>query len=292
MNLCYYALLMMWKRVFDEPVEYLDGYEEASVMSLKERVCLLSLGYMEKLGVKLGDKVELNTLRYMDSLDLYHPAYSSYEKEEAYHNHSVFCTVVGQIITNEAADIVCVPIEAHTLFTNLVYPMILDLAEYNLSNYHQADEFKSYAKDIVDSVRYKPPLFLMDTSEADNIYKIYRLIETLYPIAVVIAVLIGAVLPGLIIIQSAKEASILRVLGTTKRRTRVMLIFEQLILCLVGLILAFAILAVVNGSGIFGVAGFIGIYCALHFIGCTIGTTIASIVVTKRKILELLQVKE
>jgi hypothetical protein len=280
------------KRITKEPVEYLEGYDDATVFTLVDRICLLPVGFMEEMGLELGDIVELNAQGYMGIIITYNPNYTPEQRESAYHSHAVNCKVVGRIMTESIGDTACIPIIAQSKFNSLLYPLVLDLAEYNLSDYHKADEFRKYAQNVIDSIRNDPPLFLMDTGEADNIYKIYRLIETLYPIAVVIAVLIGAVLPGLIIIQSAREASILRVLGTTKRRTRVMLIFEQLLLCLAGLILAFAVLAVINGSGILGVAGSIGFYCALHFIGCTIGTTIASIVVTKRKILELLQVKE
>lgn len=261
-------------------------------MSLNEKVCLLPAGLMEELGLELGDTVELNTQGYTGIIMTYHPEYTPAEMEEAYHRHSVYCKVVGRVLTESIGNTACIPVTANPLFRNLVHPFILDLAEYNLSDYHKADEFGKYAQAVVDSARNDPPLFLMDTSEADNIYKIYRLIETLYPIAVVIAVLIGAVLPGLIIIQTAKEASILRVLGTIKRRTRVMLILEQLMLCLLGLILSFAVLGIVNGAAIFGVAGPLSIYCGLHFIGCTVGTTIAAVTVTRRKILELLQVKE
>ena len=280
------------KRITKDPVEFLDGYDETTIMSLNEKVCLLPVNLMDELGLKLGDTVELNVQNYLGLLYTYHPDYTLPEIEEAYHRHSVYCKVVGRILTESIGHTACIPITANPQFNNLVYPFILDLAEYNLSDYHKADEFRKYSENVVDSVRNNPPLFLMDTTEADNIYKIYKLIETLYPIAAVIAILIGAVLPGLIIIQTAKEASILRVLGTTKRRTRVMLILEQFMLCLIGLILSFAVLAVVNRADIFKVIEPLSTYCLLHLIGCTVGTTIAAITVTRRKILELLQVKE
>jgi hypothetical protein len=280
------------KRITKDPVEFLDGYDETTIMSLNEKVCLLPIKLMDELGLKLGDTVELNNQNLLSIIMTNNPTYTPVQAEDAYHSHGVYCKVVGRIITESIGSTACIPITANTLFRNLIYPFMLDLAEYNLTDYHRADEFRKYAGDIVDSVRNNPPLFLMDTTEADNIYKIYKLIETLYPIAAVIAILIGAVLPGLIIIQTAKEASILRVLGTTKLRTRVMLILEQLLLCLIGLILAFAVLAIVNRADILKVIEPLSIYCLLHLIGCIVGTTIAAITVTRKKILELLQVKE
>ena len=278
-------------RLTKEPIEYLEGYDEATIMSLDERICLMQKNMMELMGLKLGDMAELNVANYMDTVITYHRDYTEEERIEAYHKHSFKCKIVA-VLPNSVGTTIGIPIAAEKKLWSLVYPLILDLAEYTLSDYHQADEFRKYSEDVIYTVRDNQPLFIMDTTEADNIYKIYKLIEALYPIAVAVAVLLGAVLPGLIIIQTAKEASILRVLGTTKRRTRVMLILEQLMLCLIGLILAFAVLGVVNRAVIIKVIEPLGTYCLLHLIGCTVGTTLAAITVTRKKILELLQVKE
>ena len=240
------------KRLTKEPIEFLKGYNAETVMSISEKICLMPKSLMELMGLKLGDVVELNEFNYTSEVKSNNPQYLEDEIIEAYHRHSVYCTVVA-ILPDSVGRVIGIPIGAEKLFLSLLYPYVLDLAEYNLTDYHQADEFRKYSEDVIYSIRNNPPLFIMDTTEADNIYKIYKLIETLYPIAAIIAILIGAVLPGLIIIQSAKEASILRVLGTTKRRTRVMLLLEQLLLCLIGLILAFAVLAIVNRADIFKV---------------------------------------
>ena len=287
-----YCMTSDLRRITEASVSFIDNYNAETVMSLKEKICVLSADFMEELGLKLGDTIELNIDGYLGLVVFKHPEYTMEECVEAYHRHSVYCKIVGSVDSPSFKKTICIPIQAETYFRSLLYPFYLDMAEYVLNNYHQAEEFRNYSKELIESIRTDPPLFFMDTTEADNIYKIYKLIETLYPIAAVIAILIGAVLPGLIIIQSAKEASILRVLGTTKRRTRVMLILEQLVLCLIGLIVAFTILAIVNRADIIKVAEPLSTYCLLHLIGCTVGTTIAAITVTRRKILELLQVKE
>ena len=280
-------------RLTTEPIEFIEGYDENSVMNITEKICILSASLMDSLGLKLGDVLEINNNTYMWTLGNNFPNYTNEQMTEAYHKHSVLCKIVGRIETDSLGDMVCVPVSAvDRMFKSLVFSLGLNLAEYVLNDYNQAEEFRAYGKKIANSSREQAPLFIMDTSEADNIYKIYRLIEALYPLAVAVAILLGAVLPGLIIIQSAKEASIMRVLGTTKRRTRTILILEQMMLCIIGLIIAFAILIMVNRANILKLAEPLCTYCLLHLISCTVGTTIAAITVTRRKILELLQVKE
>lgn len=78
----------------------------------------------------------------------------------------------------------------------------------------------------------------LDTAELDNIKRVRDMLVLLFPIAVVVAALIGLVAYGLIVVQSAKEAAILRILGTTKLRVRCMLSFEQISLVVLGLLLA------------------------------------------------------
>ena len=209
-----------------------------------------------------------------------------------YNSRTARCKIVG-CIQGDTTAYVYLPMEARELFLSLFPTMNLDLAEYTLNDYHQADEFREFAKEMIDiSGTVSTPIFLMDTSEADNIYMIYRLIETLYPIAAVAAILIGGLLPALIILQSAREASILRVLGTTKKRTRALLILEQLFLCLLGLLVAFLLLLALNGSGLLTLAAPLTLYAALHFAACLLGTSLAAVAVSRHNILELLQVKE
>ena len=132
----------------------------------------------------------------------------------------------------------------------------------------------------------------METAEADRVDQTYRLLELLYPIAFALALILGCVLPGGIILQSAREAALLRVLGTTKRRTRAMLTLEQIFLCFLGLCLAVAALVIAKGSALTAVAGLIAVYIAAHLLACAMGTEAAAVSVTRRNVLELLQVKE
>jgi ABC-type antimicrobial peptide transport system permease subunit len=111
----------------------------------------------------------------------------------------------------------------------------------------------------------------------------------LFPIALAGAVLIGLTAPGLIIIQSAKEAAILRVLGVTKKRARCMLIFEQIGLCVVGIILAAGGLVLYNSGLFMRSAETLAVCGVLYLLGCICAAFGASVSVTRRRILELLQ---
>ena len=97
---------------------------------------------------------------------------------------------------------------------------------------------------------------------------------------------------GLLILLRAREAALLRVLGTTKGRTRTLLTLEQILLCVVGVVLALCVLFAMNGAGLAAPAAAIGVYLAFHLVACAVGSTVAAVSVTKSKVLELLQVKE
>ena len=187
---------------------------------------------------------------------------------------------------------VYIPLVSKVYFKSLFDGLYLSFAEYSLADYHRAIELRSYAKTLLEPNDQHHPRFSMDTSEADRIYNTSRMIETLYPIAFVAAVLIGAITMGLLILQRTAEAATLRILGTAKSRTRALLTIEQILLCILGLVLALATLVCVNGAELAKTADSISIYVAAHLLICAAGCIIAAANVTKRKVLELLQVKE
>ena len=71
-----------------------------------------------------------------------------------------------------------------------------------------------------------------------------------------------------------------------------MLTLEQIFLCLLGLGMAVAALVIARGSALAAVAGLIAVYTAAHLLSCAVGTEAAAVSVTRRNVLELLQVKE
>ena len=134
--------------------------------------------------------------------------------------------------------------------------------------------------------------FHIDSESVEGARRICTLIDELFPIAMVVALVIGLLGSGLVIMQSAREAACLRILGVTKKRARCMLIFGQVLLC------AAAIALVTLGLALFGKTLFtrsietLARCLALYFSGCVCGAVLAAIQVTGRKCLELLQIKE
>ncbi|MCL2322707.1 MAG: hypothetical protein FWC47_11475 [Oscillospiraceae bacterium] len=132
----------------------------------------------------------------------------------------------------------------------------------------------------------------LDKAELDNITKTMKLLKALFPVSVVVAVIIGLFASGLSIMQSSKEVAVLRVLGTTKKRTRCMLIFEEIILCMLGIAVAMVGLVMYN-IDLFSQSAETIIFCIiLYFLGCLCAIIFIAYFVTKNKVLEILQVKE
>lgn len=118
------------------------------------------------------------------------------------------------------------------------------------------------------------------------------LMGVLYPVTMGVSALIALGLALLLVIQSAREAAILRVLGTPKGKTWVMLGGGQVLLCLLGLLLGLAALTLLR-QDVAAVLGGPSLLCAgLYLAGSLCGTIAGAAYVTKDKALELLQVKE
>jgi len=130
------------------------------------------------------------------------------------------------------------------------------------------------------------------TQVVEPMEKNLLLIKILHTVTMTVSALIAAGLGALMVLQSAKEAAIMRVLGVTKRVARSMLCGEQALLCLLGLTLGLGSLAILRGHVS---AAFTGpaLGCAgLYLAGCLIGAWQGARSVTDRAPLELLQVKE
>jgi len=115
------------------------------------------------------------------------------------------------------------------------------------------------------------------------------LLALLYPVAVVLSVLIAGGVSLLLMLQNAKNAAIMRVLGCTQTKCRITLCVETMFICFVGLLIGLGVLIAVGwGFGLWS-----GIVLALlYFIGTCVGAVIGAILITRRPPLELLQVKE
>ena len=113
------------------------------------------------------------------------------------------------------------------------------------------------------------------------------LLEMLYPVAVTLAVSIGFGLGMLLMLQNALTAAILRVLGTSLHKTRLLLWTEPLILCLIGLAAGLVILFIMGQT-----LNAVLVLCGLYLAGYTLGSAVGAIFITQKPPLEMLQVRE
>jgi hypothetical protein len=166
------------------------------------------------------------------------------------------------------------------------------LAEYTVYDNYEIGAFLDYLERS-GALRGTHYLFLMDTEDLERIGSNIELFDLLFPVVAVLLALTGGLLPGLMILQAAKEAALLRILGTSKRRTRSMLSGQQLILCALGLALGLALLWLYNGTErIATIAGPLRLVAGLNSAGFVIAAVVSAVAVTRRKILELIQTKE
>ena len=276
-----------------DPITWLDGWDEESASAAFARVCVLPAPVMEEMGISLGDEVRINELGCIDILQQAYKQFwlSEEEKVALRDEYRSFYRVIGRVETELDQRIIYAPAESYFFYPCFGYVLYYDLAEFTLNDYRQADEFRRYAENIC-AISVKSPVFEMDTSDADRIYRVYRLIETLYPLTVAAALILGTLLPVLMILQEQKEAAILRALGWSKKLTIRRLTLEQAVLCLVGLVLAIIALFAVNGLGFLGVILVPLLYVAAHFALCVGASAAISMSILQKSPMRLLQVRE
>jgi len=124
-------------------------------------------------------------------------------------------------------------------------------------------------------------------SVINSLEQILLLLELLYPVAIALAVIIGAGLSMLLMLQNTKNAAIMRILGTSKQKSWIMLWTEQIVICLSGLVVGLITLIIIGWS--FEVMVMLAL---MYLAGVVIGSSIGALVVTNKAPLDLLQVRE
>lgn len=118
------------------------------------------------------------------------------------------------------------------------------------------------------------------------------LLKVLYPVVIAVAVLIGAGLCFLLLLQATREAAIMRVLGTTRAAVMLALIMEPLILSILGVLIGLGISRFLwESPGLIPTSQLL-ISAGLYLAGVLVGSVSGAISVTNKKPIELLQVKE
>ena len=175
-----------------------------------------------------------------------------------------------------------------TLYTNLTVTINTD---YN----REMPEVRQEVTGILSSVTaFVRPIdvFFMDEElriVAGAMGQVLLLLELMYPIAIALAVAIGAAMSMLLVLQAAKNAAIMRVLGATRQKTCVMLATELIAICFIGIVIGLSVLIALAWG--FGIPELI-IVAMYYFGGAIAGSVAGAIVVTAKQPLELLQVRE
>ena len=276
-----------------DPVEWLPGWDENVLAGSDEKVLVMYAAHAKKFGISLGDKVRVNESDWYTNLtamglDPLKPGETALERRDA---RRPFFRVVGIIESNVENETVFISTEARWSVQFLVPKLELDIAEYTLIDYHQAATFTDYVKSQLDR-NQSAAKFTMDTSYADRIYKIHRLIESLYPLAVAAALLLGGVLPGLIVLHGSKEISILRALGVPAKDCVILYTLSQVLCALAGLVLGIAAVLVALRPELGEVIVPFAIYLAAHLAACALGSGIFAWLCARKRVLEQLQAKE
>ena len=199
-------------------------------------------------------------------------------------------TVAGVISTESGAfdDSLFTPGTLETVST-LGCGNLMNIAEFNLTDNTLVTQMREYGEQMQKSTN---GTFIMDTSKLENVINTSEVLQRLYPAVIAAAIIIGSFMCSLIIFQSAKEAAIMRVLGTTRRSTGVIIAAEQIILVFVGLVLATAAMVLLKKQALLDVSDKVIMFEVLYIAAATAVSAVSSAITTKKNILELLQTKE
>jgi len=168
--------------------------------------------------------------------------------------------------------------------------VILDIIEAKVKTNRKVDDYREFGEKLAAKNLTGEIAFVMDDSKLDNVRNNVDLMDTLYPLVLVAVLLIGGFLCGLVIVQSSKEIAIMRDLGTSVKKTRVILISEQLVLCLVGIIIALIVI-ICRGVNA-GVYGRMALAFAAYLVAIFAASFVAAYLTTRKNALEMLHTKE
>ncbi len=276
-----------------EPIDWLEDWDAEKAMTSSERVMVIYSSQAEAAGIALGDQVRFNEIEWWFHVTAYgavplKPGETSLERRDS---QRPFFQVVGIIQSDIENDTVFIPIAVQRSVLFLVPKAELNLAEYTLNDYHMAAEFIAYSRKEIDkdvnSVR-----FHMDTSYADRIYRIHQLIETLYPLTIAVALLLGGVLPGLTVLHASREISVLRALGAKAGKCVSIYTLAQVLCALAGLVLGLALVLAVQRPELGAVLRPFGVYLAAHLAVCAVGSGVFAWLCARKHVLAQLQAKE
>ena len=281
-----------------DPVLWAEDWNEETFFSTRKGVCLVNAGYAREQGLALGERIRINEGNWLANLsqggDPFLPGETLWELRD---RRRPFAVIVGLIQSEWLENSVYIPTNAHQslscLYTEKTSFLCLDIARYTLNDYNQAAEFADYARGAGDGQKGNARVsFTMDTSYADRIYELHRLLETLYPLTVAAALLLGGVLPGLTVLHASREISILRALGAKVRKCMGVYTLAQALCALIGLLIGLGLVLGIQRPEPGAVARPFGFYLAAHLAACALGSGAFAWLCARKHVLAQLQAKE
>lgn len=273
-------------------VDWLEGWDTESFLMTEQAVCVIPEVLAVANGLNLGDSVlVLEEGWYAHLMENIKTLEEEKKMNETRWERRPTATIAG-IVPKASGDQVYIPVTAWRRFISILGAgMFLDMAEYTLVDYHQAEEFSRYVQDVMAKSANKLK-FTMDTSYADRIYKIHQIIEALYPLTIVAAILLGGVLPGLIVLHASREISILRAMGVKVGQCVSVYTLVQMQCALLGLFLGFALVILIQKQMIRVVWSPFCIYLVAHLAACGSGSGVFAWFCARKSVLAQLQANE
>ena len=292
--------------IAEPKVTYLEGYDDTSTHKLSS-VILMGENFMLKNGYELGDTVEIMSydtyqqeivwaIIHFEILESNGETYTDeeileIEKEKLYErfrkNYTEEFVVIGSISSEDATLNNAAFLPGNTsLSKDFGRLVIVPSVTATLADNWKADEYRAFGEELAGANGTGEVAFVMDTSKLDNVKNNILLMNTLYPIMIAAVMVIGAFLCGMLIVQNSKDIAIMRVLGTSKRRVRAIMVLEHIILCIIGVMLAAVILVI---RGVFAQMLWVTV---LYVVVILAASHVASVLASRKNVLELLQTKE
>lgn len=243
--------------------------------ALGDNAVVLSSDLIRELNTQPGKQIMLFWADYYRSADIV--GYYSSSEETAYDLIFSAQTLIPLLEENGQS-------YAYTSYSFRIDP----------AHNRELPEFREFAEQVLaGSSALTELIFVMrDTELTQAVEPLERsntLLRVLYPVVQVLAVIAAGALAALLVVQSRREISILRVLGLPRRRTVGSMALGQLLPALTGLGLGLLMVLLLPDVA---ASHSLGLQLILYTMGCLMGSCVAAFITTRRNPLELLQIKE
>ena len=150
-----------------------------------------------------------------------------------------------------------------------------------------------YIDNIYDDIRCELKLWDDELiNVVEPLEKSLSLLEVLYPVTFVLSIIIAGMLAFMVAIGRSKDVAILRILGVKSKEVQWNLFRENLILILIGIILACGLIIGITANDYpIGIDKYVKVIGG-YLLGSILGLILGIGRVNKKKPLEMLQVKE